>query len=123
MRCVEIDNRDFETVIRQHQKPRTLFYVDPPYLGVEDYYKRIDGTFTFADHERLAAVLNATPSFVMLSYYEHPQLEIWYPPEKWRRVRWETVKHSQRTKGTRDRVTELLLCNYPPMVSSLQLWQ
>ena len=123
LRYVEIDNRDFEIVIKQHQKARTLFYVDPPYLGVEDYYKRVDGTFRIADHERLATVLNETSAFVVLSYYDHPLLEQWYPSEKWRRVSWETVKHSQRTKGTHDRVTELLLCNYPAFTQTIPLWE
>jgi DNA adenine methylase len=117
---VEIDNRDFETVIRQHQGPHTLFYVDPPYVGVEDYYKRADGGFTLADHERLATQLNTISAQVALSYYDHPALEEWYPPQKWRRVSWETVKHSQRTKDTHDGATELLLMNYP--VAAQTLW-
>ncbi|MBV9688638.1 MAG: DNA adenine methylase [Ktedonobacteraceae bacterium] len=113
-RTVEIDNRDFAAVIERHQGLRTLFYVDPPYLGVEDYYRQVDGVrFDLADHERLAALLNATASLVVLSSYEPPQLSEWYPETKWRRVRWQTVKHSQRTKATRERVTEVLLCNYP----------
>jgi DNA adenine methylase len=122
LRYVEIDNRDFEAMITQHQNPRTLFYVDPPYLGVEDYYRRKDGCFTLADHERLAGILNATSALVVLSYYDHPRLSQWYPQRKWRRVEWSTVKHSQRQKETRDRVTELLLCNYPAQLSTPSLW-
>ncbi len=122
-RFVEIDNRDFEIVIRQHQGLRTLFYVDPPYVGVEDYYRQTNSVFTLADHERLAAVLNTTSAMVMLSYYDHPLLDHWYPPDRWRRVQWDTVKHSQRTKATHDSVTELLLCNYSASVITAPLWE
>lgn len=113
LRYVEIDNRDFETVIRQHEKPRTLFYVDPPYLNVEDYYRTQTATFTLADHERLARVLNASPALIILSYYDDPILADLYPAEKWRRITWQTFKHSQRTKESHDAATELLLMNYP----------
>jgi DNA adenine methylase len=120
---VEIDNRDFEKVIKQHQSPRTLFYVDPPYLEVADYYKQTRAPFGLSDHERLAAALRATPAYVVLSYYDHPLLEDWYPRSAWRRVTWQTFKHSQRTKTTHDVATEVLLCNYPASVVSVPLWE
>jgi DNA adenine methylase len=122
-RAVEIDNRDFAAVIMQHQGPRTLLYVDPPYMGKEDYYCHADGNgFTLADHERLARVLNATPALVVLSSYEHPHLAEWYPAPRCRQVSCQTVKHSQRTRARRERVTEVLLCNYPAPVRSRSLW-
>jgi DNA adenine methylase len=120
LRLVEIDNRDFEGVVRSYTGPRTLFYVDPPYLGVEDYYKHADGTFTIDDHRRLAHLLNEIEGSVVLSYYEHPLLDEWYPAPKWRRLTWKTRKHSQRTRETHDEATELLLCNYP--AASASLW-
>jgi DNA adenine methylase len=123
LKCVEIDNRDFEAVIKQHAGPRTLFYVDPPYLGVEDYYKRADGGFTMADHERLARVLASVPGYVALSSYEHPALEAWYPASKWRRLQWQTRKHSQRTKTTHDEVEEVLLLNYEATSQQLPLFE
>ncbi len=118
---VVIDNRDFAQVITQEQGPRTLFYVDPPYIGAEDYY-RTAGDFTLADHERLAAVLRTTPAMVVLSYYEHPLLAQWYPPDVWQRVHWQTVKHSQRTEATHEQVHEVLLYNFSPTLTTLPLW-
>ncbi len=119
LRFVEIDNRDFETVICQHARPRTLFYCDPPYIGTEMYYST-GGHFSLADHERLAQILNATPAMVILSYYDDPLLSELYPASKWRRITWETFKHSQRTKETHSTATELLLMNYPAPAG---LWQ
>lgn len=118
-RHVEIDNRDFEKVIRQHDKPRTLFYVDPPYLGCEDYYRSASTAFSSNDHQRLATVLNNSQAYVALSYYPHPLLDELYPADKWRRVTWSTFKHSQRTKEQHDEATELLLMNYQPASASL----
>lgn len=108
-RFVEIDNRDFAQVILQRQSTRTLLYVDPPYIGAEQYYHT---SFTLEDHKRLAVLLNATQSLVALSYYAHPLLERLYPSSHWRRVSWTIPKHSQRTRTTRDVAQELLLMNY-----------
>lgn len=116
---VEIDCRDFEDVIKQYEKPyglRTLFYCDPPYMDAEHYYQ---GGFTLDDHKRLARLLNDTSAYVALSYYSHPLIDELYPASKWRRVTWNIPKHSQRTKDTHDRATELLLCNYAAMEVSL----
>lgn len=113
---VQIDCCDFEPLLRNEcNNSRSLFYVDPPYFGVEDYY----GSFTQADHERLAQALNETSAYVALSYYPTPQLEELYPENKWRRVTWQIPKRSQRTKESHDLATELLLCNYPAPTQSL----
>lgn len=115
-RNIEIDCRDFEEVIKQYEQPyglRALLYCDPPYIDSEHYYQTTRGSDTVIFHQRLARVLNNTPAMVALSYYDHPWLDELYPATKWRRVTWETIKHSQRTKATKDKATELLLCNYP----------
>jgi DNA adenine methylase len=120
-RNVEIDCRDFEEVIKQYEQPyglRTLIYADPPYIDAEGYYKSLQEDSTMF-HQRLARVLNATPAMVALSYYDHPWLDELYPATKWRRVTWQMIKHSQRTKATRDKATELLLCNYPASTGGL----
>ncbi len=106
LRYARIDCRDFAAVLRSHDNPRTLFYVDPPYIEKEDYYQREDGiAFGLRDHERLAALLNDTSARVVLSYYPHPFLDTLYPEPKWRRVTWEVTKHSQRGSETRERTT------------------
>jgi DNA adenine methylase len=110
-----IDNRDFAAVFRVYDKPRTLIYADPPYIGSEHYYNQ---PFTMDDHERLATLLNNSSAYVALSYYPHPVLDELYPDSKWRRVIWQTPKHAQRT-NEKDYATELLLLNYPP---SAALW-
>lgn len=117
-KLVMVDNRDFEQVFKLYDKPRTLFYLDPPYLDTEFYYHN-QQPFTMDDHRRLASLLNSTSAYVVLSYYPHAVLDELYPADKWRRVTWEVQKHSQKTKETRDKATELLLINYSPSQQSL----
>lgn len=108
-RSVEIDNRDFAQVITRYQSPRTLLYVDPPYIDAESYYHQ---PFDSSDHKRLAKLLNEAPGFVALSYYPHPLLDALYPSSKWRRVEWQTKKHAQRSNKVHDTAQEILLMNY-----------
>lgn len=115
---VQIDNRDFELVFKIHERPRALFYIDPPYIGTESYYHN-EVPFTMDDHQRLARLLNESSAYIALSYYPHPVLDELYSDSKWRRVTWQTIKHAQRTGGTRGNATELLLLNYQPTARTL----
>lgn len=66
---VVIENKDFEKLIRQYDRPASLFYLDPPYHATEGYYQNIgeDG-FTEADHIRLRDVLMRIEGKFLLSY-------------------------------------------------------
>ncbi|MBS6462337.1 MAG: DNA adenine methylase [Ruminococcus sp.] len=55
LRNVVIENKDFEKLIKQYDRPNTLFYLDPPYFETEDYYE--DVGFTEKDHVRLRDAL------------------------------------------------------------------
>jgi site-specific DNA-adenine methylase len=37
LRKVVIENRDFEPLIRQHDRPDSVFYCNPPYFDTENY--------------------------------------------------------------------------------------
>jgi DNA adenine methylase len=113
-----IDNRDIERVIEEYDSPHTLFYVDPPYRGVEYYYQvgiRKHAKQSF-DHQRLAALLNAAQGSVALSSYPSPELDTWYPPDRWRRLAWQQHKPSALGAGN---ATELLFMNYAPSLGGL----
>ncbi|MDE6424611.1 MAG: DNA adenine methylase [Ruminococcus sp.] len=62
---VVIENKDFENLIKVYDRPKALFYCDPPYHKTESYY---DATFTEADHKRLKAVLSDIKGCFILSY-------------------------------------------------------
>jgi DNA adenine methylase len=61
-----IENRDFEKLIGQYDRPGALFYCDPPYFFTENYYEDVD--FTRDDHERLATALLNMQGRFLLSY-------------------------------------------------------
>lgn len=66
---VVIENKDFEKLLRQYDRPVSFFYLDPPYHATEGYYSNIgeDG-FTEADHIRLRDALMRIEGKFLLSY-------------------------------------------------------
>ncbi len=59
-------------VIRRYDKPVTFFYLDPPYLGCEDYYGQ--GIFGREDFEALAAQLSNLSGKFLLSLNDSPEI-------------------------------------------------
>jgi DNA adenine methylase len=70
---VVIENKDYEKLIRQYDRPVSFFYCDPPYFETEGYYKNIgeDG-FTKKDHIRLRDILLHIEGKFLLSYNDCP---------------------------------------------------
>ncbi|WKY44154.1 DNA adenine methylase [Eubacteriaceae bacterium ES2] len=62
---VIIENRDFERIIKVHDRPDALFYLDPPYHGTEKYYQT---GFDDEDHIRLKDCLQEIKGRFILSY-------------------------------------------------------
>ena len=67
---VVIENKDFEKLIDQYDRPESFFYCDPPYVDTEDYYSNI--TFGRGGHERLRDTLLSVQGKFLLSYNDHP---------------------------------------------------
>jgi DNA adenine methylase len=71
MSGVVVESRDWSRIIAQHDTPRTLFYVDPPYpKGTrsdegDDYSTEM----TDDDHRRLASTLHKVSGMAVLSGY------------------------------------------------------
>jgi len=62
---VILENKDFESLIRQYDRPGAFFYLDPPYFMAEDCYAV---SFTQEDHYRLFELLKNTKGKWLLSY-------------------------------------------------------
>lgn len=62
---VVIEHKDFESLIKVYDRPKALFYCDPPYHKTENYY---DALFMKHDHERLKSVLSVIQGHFILSY-------------------------------------------------------
>ena len=67
LRRASIENLSYEKLIGQYDGADALFYVDPPYVGTENYYMTVDG-FTTSDHQNLAQILKSVKAKFMLSY-------------------------------------------------------
>lgn len=76
---VLIENRPAIEVIKQHDAPDTLLYVDPPYMH-ECRVMRVDSggsgayrhEMTDGDHEQLLEALTGSASMIVLSGYDTP---------------------------------------------------
>lgn len=66
---VVIENKDFEKLIRQYDRPVSFFYLDPPYFDSEKYYRNIgENGFQKEDHIRLRDALLKIEGKFLLSY-------------------------------------------------------
>ncbi len=68
LKDVVIENRDFEAIIKQQDSEKTLFYLDPPYLGAEKEYKY---EFSLKDHNKLLELLKDIKGKFVLSYNDN----------------------------------------------------
>ena len=60
-----IENKDFEALIRQYDRPNAFFYCDPPYFETEGHYEVM---FRKEDHVRLRDTLKGIQGKFMVSY-------------------------------------------------------
>lgn len=73
LKNVNIENKDFENLIKLYDRPKALFYLDPPYFGAEKFYKILNNKdnanyFSKEDHIRLFEVLKKIKGKFILSY-------------------------------------------------------
>jgi len=106
-----IENLDFEEFILKYDNEDMFFYLDPPYYNTEKYYSNHD--FGLDDHERLSKILKNINGKFAMSYYYFPQLEEWFPKDKYNWVSREFPKSSSASKGKNQSIgVELLIMNY-----------
>lgn len=72
---VVIENKDFENLIKVYDRPKALFYCDPPYHKTENYY---EAEFSEADHQRLKSCLNGIKGRFILSYNDSEYIRSLY---------------------------------------------
>lgn len=71
LKTIQIENRDFKTIIDRFSSPSTLFYCDPPYpVESRTGNIRYDLEFSEADHIALAESCRKTDAYVAVSGYE-----------------------------------------------------
>jgi len=76
---VVIENKDFERLIKQYDRPVSFHYCDPPYFETEGYYLNVgQHGFTTEDHIRLRDTLIGIDGKFLLSYNDHPYIRELY---------------------------------------------
>ena len=115
LKRVQIECLDFEKLIKKYDGKNTLFYLDPPYDGLEHYYNIQGVNFSPVDHERLAKLLRKIKGKFVLSYYDTDKIRSLYEGFRWERK--EVIKHScdvsRKSKlKFKPKSTEILIMNY-----------
>jgi DNA adenine methylase len=110
LKRVVILNRDALDVICQQDDSRTLFYLDPPYLGET---RTSDDVYSFEmcakQHEALLETIVACKGRVMLSGYQSALYDRWlrdWTPHKF------TVPNQAAGGKQKRRMVEVLWCNF-----------
>jgi len=67
LKGVTIENKSFDVLIPQHDGKDAFFYLNPPYVSTESYYKNI-GEFGIKEHKKLAFILKSIQGKFLLSY-------------------------------------------------------
>jgi DNA adenine methylase len=102
-RGVEIHGGDAVDLIRLHDRPGVVFYLDPTYLPAPRTARRVyRHEMTRADHERLlAAVVGLRSAAVLLSGYRSDLYDT--ALAGWWRIEWKMANHAGQggTKGRR----------------------
>ncbi|BEK17943.1 TPA: DNA adenine methylase [Campylobacter jejuni] len=67
LKNASIENKSFEYILKEYDYNEALFYLDPPYVGTESYYKNVP-CFGLKEHELLCDLLKNIKGKFMLSY-------------------------------------------------------
>ncbi len=104
---VILENKDFENLIAQYDRPGAFFYADPPYYMAEDIYAV---EFSQDDHYRLFEALCRAQGKWLLSYNDDPfirELYKYFPQYRFTRL----SNLVQRYEGGTE-YGEILITNY-----------
>ncbi len=106
-RDVTIENKDFEALIKQYDRPLAFIYCDPPYYDAEDFYAV---GFPKEYHDRLRDTLKSAEGYVMVSYNNCPEIVELYQDFY---IYYTTRPHSM-SKKQGEVYEELVITNYDP---------
>ena len=100
---VHVDCLDWATFLERYDRPFTLFYIDPPYLGHEQDYGK--GLFERDDFKRMAGMLRSLKGRFILSLNDTPETRTLFKGFQIKKVE---TRYSANAKATR-RAGELLI--------------
>ncbi len=108
LKGVCIENMNFEKIIKEYDNKDSLFYLDPPYVGTENYYTIQDG-FGLEQHKRLAEILKNIQGKFILSYNNCDLVSNLY--KDFKILQTKEVRYSMNIRHIK-LVKEVLIMNY-----------
>ena len=110
---VVVENKDFEKLIRQYDRPVSFFYCDPPYHATESYYKNVgEGGFTEKDHIRLRDALMKIEGKFLLSYNDDEFIRELYDAPGIQLLSTTRINNIKQRYDPNSQFAELLIGNY-----------
>jgi DNA adenine methylase len=108
LRNTYVENLDFEELIQKYDRPKSLFFCDPPYYETAGY----ESDFTLKDQMRLVDCLKGIKGKFLVTINDHPAVREWYSWANIEEV--NTVYSISRDKDACGKVKELIITNYEP---------
>lgn len=107
---VILEKKDFESLIKQYDRPVSFFYCDPPYYSTENYYSNVG--FGRGDHERLCNVLLNINGKFLLSYNNCSEIRELYNKNGIYIREVERMNNIKQRYDKGSKYSELLISNY-----------
>ncbi len=111
LKGVTIENKSFSELIPLYDKEETFFYVDPPYVSTESYYKNTGG-FGIKEHEELAEMLSKVKGKFLLSYNDSVVVRELYKGFNIRPTKEISYTLGANMHKTEKKVKEVFISNY-----------
>ncbi len=111
LKGVTIENKSFQELIPLYDKKEAFFYVDPPYVSTESYYKNTGG-FGVAEHKQLAVLLSNMKGKFLLSYNDCELVRELYKEFNIRATKEIEYTLGKNVHGKNKSVREVIITNY-----------
>lgn len=111
LKGVTIENKSFQELIPLYDKEDAFFYVDPPYVSTESYYKNTGG-FGIQEHEELAELLSNIKGRFLLSYNDSVVVRELYKGFNIRSTKEISYTLGANMHKVEKKVKEVLISNY-----------
>ncbi len=110
---VVVENKDFESLLAQYDRPDAFFYCDPPYYNAECY----EVEFPKRDHLRLCSAIKRCRGFAMVSYnFCFEILDIYKDFYIFR-----TKRPNSMSQTAGSEYEEVIITNFDPLLCTSQL--
>jgi DNA adenine methylase len=111
LKSVTIENMSFSKLIPLYDKEDAFFYIDPPYVSTESYYKNTGG-FGIKEHEQLAELLSKVKGKFLLSYNDSVIVRELYKGFNIRTTKEIEYTLGKNMHGKNKSVREVFITNY-----------